>query len=131
MSDSTPVPASVNDSVTALADDWQKRIVNVSEIPEPIDRAKAAIAMYVEQEKTMEVVQSKAEKIMEEAFHDLGITTLSTPFGQAYMTKPTFTTRYDTKAIGTLIKSDPALARILEPHRIISMRPGGLVIRSK
>ena len=70
-------------------------------------------------------VKSRLSDVMEET----GEMEWSTESGKVYVSKPSVSVRYDTRALDALCESSDELARVLRPHRIVSERAGSMTIR--
>ena len=94
--------------------------------------ASASIQAVNEKAEALALLKQRAMKIIGDVLDDLGTDRLDLAAGSVVRTAPSIVVRYDVKALEALRLSDEGLKRILDPHRIIDMRPPGrLVIRSK
>lgn len=74
-------------------------------------------------------LQDKAKDIIQRAFQELGIDSLESDAGKAYI-QPTYSQiKYDTRALDALCASTPQLKEMLWPHRQESERGGWIVVR--
>ena len=94
------------------------------------DKAIAiAIEVYKDSGKYLKAVQSEAKKIVTDVIVETGQDKWKVETGQVYVSNPSKSVRYDTKALDALCASDERLKRILWPHRIESERAGSLTIK--
>lgn len=98
----------------------------------PQNAAETAIAVYQaaagEIDKFKEI-QKLARDLLGEIMVETGETKIRTQAGQAYVTKPSVSVRYDAKMLDALCASDEQIERLLTPHRKESQRNGTLTIR--
>ena len=134
MNDSTPVPASVNELVNGSVTELQGQLEAINNIDDVEEKVEAVIVFYNdvnEKTKALALLKQRARKIIGDLLDDFGTDRLDLAAGSVVRTASSIVIRYDVKALDALRLSDEGLKRILDPHRIIDMRPGRLVIRSK
>lgn len=74
-------------------------------------------------------VEAAARLTISEAIEETGKTRWETRAGTAYVTSTGQSVTFDARALEALVKSDPALARILDPHRTVKTTGGSLTVR--
>lgn len=79
--------------------------------------------------KDMEMEQAIQKQIVADIFVELNIDRAATQAGKALITAPSRIVSYDWKALDALCASNPALAKVLQPHRTEKQRPGTLTIK--
>lgn len=93
---------------------------------------ESAIAIYKHAKSEIDrykEIQAQARGLIGEIFAETGQEKATTAAGKAYVTSPSISVRYDTKALDALAASDDGIARLLTPHRSESQRAGTLTIR--
>jgi len=81
------------------------------------------------QVKEFEALQARAKQIASEIMRETGQTKASTPAGTASFTAASERVSWDSKALDALCLSNDALARIIRPHRKVTLVAGGLTIK--
>ena len=74
-------------------------------------------------------IQGFAKGVVSDVMVEVGETDIKTPSGRAYIPAPGVSIKYDAKALDALAASDPQLKAVIDPHRIVSERPGNLTIK--
>jgi hypothetical protein len=98
------------------------------------DAVTNAMAVYSEASAFIDgykIIQEWAKRIIEESIIETGQSAWESDFAKCYVTKPSLTVSYDSKALDILVASNTALARLIAPYRRETERAGSLTIRRK
>ena len=99
---------------------------NAEHVP-PEQAVTSAITVYLAAGGMVDAysaIKDNAKRLIGDVMTETGQTAYNTPAGKVAMTSPSVSVSYDAKALDALCASSAELARMLQPHRKESERPG-------